>query len=199
MKSLKLSKPLAYLDTETTGLDPSIAEILEIAVIRENIDGTVQRFHSLVKPERLEDAQPKALEVNGYTADPSKWDQAPTLAEIGGDIVNILEGCIMVGQNVSFDEAMIKANLQRAGIDISRLPYHKIDTVTLVFEWLFPMGLKSASLDRVREFLRWSKEGAHTAIKDTEDVRRLHRLLWRPRWWTLLWIRFTHWLLLESP
>jgi len=191
----KFSKPLAFVDVETTGLDPNVAEIIEIAVIRENTDGTIQKLHYLIKPQSLNLADPHALEINGFAADPKRWDSAPLLSDVGDSIVDILIGCILVGHNVSFDEAMIKANLTRAGIDISRVPYHKIDTVTLVLEWLFPLGLRSASLDRVREFLRWSKEGAHTAEKDVEDTRRLFRLLWRLSWRGRIKIQFLHWIL----
>jgi len=171
---MRFPKPLAYIDTETTGLDPTVAEVIEFALIRVDLDGHEQRWQTKIKPERIEDAHPKALEVNGYT--PEAWVDAPAMAEVAPVIIESLEGCVLVGHNVSFDEAMLKANIKRTGVK-GRVPYHKLDTVTLAFEHLFPLGLKSASLDAIREFLGWSKFGAHTAMKDTEDAKRLHELL----------------------
>ena len=171
-------KAICFLDTETTGLDPQVAEVIEVAVIRCEPDGSETRFHTLIKPQRIEDAHPKALEVNGYAADPSRWDDAPTMAEVGDRIADITRNSVICGHNVGFDEAMISANFKRAGVR-RRIPYHKVDTVTLAWEHLVPLGLERLSMDRIREFLGWSKEGAHTAMKDAEDAKSLYDLLCR--------------------
>lgn len=171
-------KAICFLDTETTGLDPQKAEVIEVAVIRREADGTESRFHTLIKPERIEDAHPKALEVNGYADDPSRWDDAPTMVEVGDQIADMTKNSVICGHNIGFDEAMISANFKRAGVK-RRIPYHKIDTVTLAWEHLVPLGLERMSMDRIREFLGWSKEGAHTAMKDAEDAQSLYDLLCR--------------------
>jgi len=173
-------RPLAFVDVETTGLDPVEHEILEIAIIRESPGGELSEWATKVKPVRLETAQPRALEINGFAKHPELWDDAPTFADIADQVADRLDGCVIVGHNVSFDHGFIKAALQRVGSK-ARLPYHKIDTVTLVFEHLVPRGCGSLSLDRVREFLGWSLEDAHTALKDTHDCRRLwYELTGRP-------------------
>lgn len=190
---MRFPKPLAYIDTETTGLDPNIAEVIEVAIIRVDTDGHEQRWQSKIKPERIEDAHPKALEVNGYTA--AAWADAPPMSQVGPVVVGMLEGCVLVGHNVSFDERMLKVNMKRAGVE-GRIPYHKLDTVTLAFEHLFPLGLKSASLDAIREFLGWSKlraHRAHTAMKDAEDAKKLHELLSQASILTRLRIRLSRW------
>lgn len=171
-------KAICFLDTETTGLNPQKAEVIEVAIIRRDHDGTESRFHSLVKPERIEDAHPKALEINGYTKDPSRWGKAPLMAEVGHQIADFTKGSVICGHNISFDEGMLAANFKRAGVR-RRVPYHKVDTVTLAWEHLVPMGLARLGLDAIRDFLGWSKEGAHTAMKDAEDVMSLYDLLCR--------------------
>ena len=173
---------IAFLDTETTGLDPAKATVIEVAIIkRDPATGEESRFHRLIKPtgQEIADAHPKALEVNGWAADPSRWDTAPSMVEVGPEVVAFLDGVdFLVGHNVSFDESMLMAAFARHGVE-GRIPYHKIDTVQLAREHLFPKGLKRASMDAVRDFLGWSKEGAHTAMKDTEDALRLFDLTWR--------------------
>ena len=171
-------KAICFLDTETTGLDPQKAEVIEVAVIRREPDGTESRFHTLIKPERIEDAHPKALKINGYADDASRWDTAPTMSEVGDHIADFCRNSVICGHNVSFDETMIAANFKRSEVR-RRVPYHKIDTITLAWEHLIPMGLDRVGMDAIRDFLGWSKEGAHTAMKDAEDAKCLYDLLCR--------------------
>jgi DNA polymerase III epsilon subunit-like protein len=169
---------LAFIDTETTGLDPKTSVMLEFAAIVVENGIEAVRYETKIKPttEELALAHPKALEVNGYTDE--AWVDAPTIEKVAPYIGAVLDGCVLVGHNVAFDETMLKAHLNAYGIE-EDIPYHKIDTITLAYEHLTPLGLKSASLDRVRDFLGWSKDGAHTAMKDVEDAKRLFDLLWQ--------------------
>ena len=41
-------------------------------------------------------------------------------------------------------------------------------------------------MDTIREYLGWSTEGAHTALKDTHDTRRLYWTLVRANWFDRL-------------
>ena len=173
-----MNRPLCFVDTETTGLDPTVAEVIEIAIIRREPDGKESRYYTLVLPENIEEASPKALEINGYAENPTRWKDAPPMSKVGPQILAFLEGGVLVGHTVAFDGRMLAAHLKRAGVE-GRVPYYKIDTVTLVYEHLFPKGLKRASMGADREFLGWSAEGAHTASKDTDDAMRLFDLLWR--------------------
>ena len=183
--------PLIFIDTETTGLDSQKATVIEVAMIRRETDGTETRFHSLIKPsaQELAAAHPRALEVNGYAADPSRWDDAPSMEEVGPKIADFTKGGQAIcGHNVGFDEDMIKASFRRHGVR-RRIPYHKIDTMTLALEHLVPMGLDKVSMDQIRGFLGWSMSGAHTAMRDTEDCMALFDLLWRMTPWSRLILR----------
>lgn len=170
-------RPLAFMDTETTGLDPIEQEIIEIAIVIEGPDGEVAtEWSTKVKPQRLETAHPKALQVNGYADHPEEWDDAPTFDEIAPKVAALLDGCVVVGHNPKFDLAFIQEALNRAG-SRAKLPYHAIDTVTLAYVFLAPKGLTSLSFDKIRSFLGWGHDGAHTALQDTLDCRRLYHEL----------------------
>lgn len=194
---MKLSeRPLAFVDVETTGLDPNRHEVIEVAVAfdddvfrrvgapwamqlrREEPDVAV--WHTRIRPERIEDAEPKALEVNGYRAD--LWADAPTAEEVVTTLVALLtrEGAdpVIVGHNVSFDRDFLNATLRRAGSK-ARVSHHAVDTVALCYEHLVPCGLGSLSLDNVRRFLNIPTFGAHAALKDAVDAREVYRRLTR--------------------
>jgi len=164
-------KPLAFLDTETTGLVPGRHEVIEVAVMVGD-----RLYHWMVRPERLGDAEPKALEVNGYARSPERWEGARTMKEVGPEIMAALKGAVVVGHNVGFDLDMLAGHMRKVGLN-PHLPYHKVDTVTLAYTRLAPLGLDKLSLDTIRAFLGWSKEEAHTAVKDVMDTERLYRLL----------------------
>lgn len=177
-KKLKLQdKPYVILDTETTGLHPYENEIIELYMYKPK---TGEEFHTYIKPERLETASSKALEINGYAKDSSKWDEAPLFDEVVLIIESFMEGHVVVGHNVQFDLNMLKGAVSRCEYkDLVRMPYHCVDTVTLAQEHLVPLGLTSVSLDKIRVFLGWSKENAHTAKKDVQDTNKLFQLLFR--------------------
>jgi DNA polymerase III epsilon subunit-like protein len=168
---------LAFVDTETTGLNPNIHELLDVAIVRQRPDGTLMdEWSSKVSPTNIETAEDIALQVNGYKDHPEKWSGAPAFADIVAEIVTRLDDCILVGHNVGFDLDFLQAAVTRAG-NTARLPYHKIDTVTLAWEHLVPQGLTSLSLDTIREFWGWSKDGAHSALVDAQDARRVYNCL----------------------
>ena len=169
-----------YLDTETTGLSVDKHEVIEIAIVTELEDGTIERWESKISPAHIETAHPKALEINGYT--PEAWTDAPPAREVAPTIHEKLKGAVVVGHNVAFDIKFIQAIFDREGIEHRWNHRDTIDTIGLVREHLFPTGLKSASLDNTRRWLGWSLEGAHTALKDAEDCMRLRHTLERSSW-----------------
>lgn len=181
-------RDLVFLDTETSGLDPLQHEIIELALVRVNPRYEVvlqweQKF-KLLSPDA---ADPKALEINGYT--PEKWADAIEFDEAMCDQVSeFLEGADVVGHNVEFDMGFIKAAFRRAGVDWNwRLGKHRIDTVTLAHEHLIPCGLRSLRLDSIRGFLGLSAEHAHTAMGDVLDCMEVYRTLIRATWVKRVW------------
>ena len=172
-------RPLAFLDCETTGLDTYHHEVVEIGIIREDLDGTLTEWHTLVKPERPEKGEEIALKISGYAENPDRWNKAPLMADIGAEVLTQLKGCVIVGQNVSYDLAILEQCLKRSGVNTEMLPYHKIDTVTLIFEHLVPCGLGALSLGKAFKFLGWTQDNAHTALGDARDVHRLYHTLIR--------------------
>lgn len=165
-----MPKPFAIVDIETTGLDPQKHEIIEIAV-----KTPAGLFHSLVKPMKLETAEPKALEMNGYNKDPGRWDDAPTMDQVMPKVMAHMAGHIMVGHNVSFDKGFLEvAHKQVYG---KGLPfYHTFDTVVLGMEHVPNLG--RWNLNNLCKLLDVPNEGEHTAVADVLRCEQvLHKLL----------------------
>jgi len=85
---------LTVLDTETTGLDSDIHEIIEIAAITYLLDKegnryVMKKYESKINPQRLHTASEKALEVNGFTLE--KWKGSPNASEVMPTVKEIIE------------------------------------------------------------------------------------------------------------
>ena len=180
-------KPLAWVDVETTGLDPQKQDLLEISIVFDLDDALrneipwvsflndFAHFTTRVKPEK----DPETWEVNHHIATSPAWGAAPVFKDISKRVEEILKkDLVLCGHNVGFDIAFLQQALSSSGSDFV-IHKHKIDTVTLAWEHLAPCGLDSLSLDSIRDFLGWDKTDAHTALKDALDARRLQKLLTR--------------------
>ena len=109
-------KPLAFLDIETTGLDPYNDEIVEVAYLREydNPYSLLTRNFSLEIDEKV--ADPYALRVNRY------WERKPDLLDIrlanspaAYSLVVDLKDHIIVGNNPTFDLTFLTQFLRKWG------------------------------------------------------------------------------------
>lgn len=167
-----MQKPLAFVDVETTGLNPAIHEVIEISIIKVCPQKGETTFTSKISPVYIEHAEPRALEINGYTA--KEWRSAPTAEIVFARVADLLSGCILVGHNVRFDEEFISESCHRLGLRC-RYDRRMIDTVTLSLEHLH--NLDSVSMDSIRDYFGWCS--GHRAQIDVQQTRRLYNKLIR--------------------
>lgn len=173
---------VVYIDTETTGLIPNnlFHEIIEIACIVEIDRKRVETFHSKIKPMNIERANPQALKINHYQTE--DWITAPTFEKIAQKIQDIFDDVdVVIGHNVKFDIEFLNEHFISHGM--RPIKAKQIDTITLCFEHLVPIGLKSLSMDGIRDFLKWDTKKSHTALKDVEDVFKLWNTIERMTPW----------------
>src|SRR3954468_20060769 len=107
----------AVVDVETTGLDPAADRVLEVAVVRTDADGRVTTEYA----STLDPGGPVRLtEIHGLT------DQAvlgaPSFAQVAAAVAARLPGGVVVGHNVAFDLAFLRAEYTRAGIAMPVFP-----------------------------------------------------------------------------
>jgi DNA polymerase III epsilon subunit family exonuclease len=108
--------PLGYavFDCETTGTDPDVDEIVELALILLDRDGVeTGRCSSLVRPSCP--IPEGASAIHGISdADVAG---APAFAEVAGRLLGLLDGRVFVAHNASFDLAMLQGAFQAVGIE----------------------------------------------------------------------------------
>lgn len=116
MAQLNLSRPIAFFDLETTGVDPAKDRIVEIAVIKLNPDGSKEKYIKRINPEMPIPAS--STEIHGITDDDVK--DAPTFRQVAHELKTFLSNCDLGGYNSNkFDIPALVEEFLRAGININ--------------------------------------------------------------------------------
>jgi DNA polymerase III subunit epsilon len=105
------ARPYVVLDTETTGLDPTTDELLEIAVI--DSEGTVL-FHSYLTPQRTKTWN-QAERIHRISPQFIRTGHFPRFEAIRQSLVEVLLGRDVVIYNAGFDRQFLAAELREAG------------------------------------------------------------------------------------
>lgn len=100
----------AYVDTETTGVDPEVDAICEIAIVRYR-DGKREVFHTLVDPGMS--IPPTASAVNHITDEMIREAHAPRFEDIIDKIVEMLDGVPVYAHQRDLDETFVCKALGR--------------------------------------------------------------------------------------
>lgn len=153
-----------FVDLETTHLDPTQGEIIEICILTSHDWGkTIDDIYcTKIKPVQIETADPVALTVNGYNE--SDWVDAPVWSDISDHVSALLSDGIICAHNAIFESQWLKHHCNSA---ITR---KFMCTITLAYTCL---PLKWASMSAIRKHFDWSAENAHTAAADAYDCYRL--------------------------
>jgi len=157
---LPRTRPLAVIDTETTGVNVTKDRIIEVAVVRIELDGTRTRRVRRVNPECP--IPPEATAVHGI-ADADVADEPP-FRQVAKGLHQLLEGCDIAGFNViAFDVPLLHEEFARAGItwDVDTA---RILDAGVLYKVMEPRTLAAA----VIAYLGREHVGAHGALADTE-------------------------------
>ncbi|MBK8951819.1 MAG: 3'-5' exonuclease [Chitinophagaceae bacterium] len=143
---IQLKKPLAFIDLETTGVNPGLDRIVEIAIVKILTDGTKSVKRKLINPEI---AIPKgASDVHGISDEMVK--DAPTFKQVAHELKQMLDGCDFAGYNSNrFDIPLLMEEFLRAQVDFDmknrklldvQSIYHKMEPRTLGAAYKFYCG-----------------------------------------------------------
>ena len=143
---LNLSKPLAFFDLETTGVNVASDRIIEIAIIKIMPNGDKEIKIKVLNPTI---PIPKVVsEIHGFY-DEDVADKA-TFEEVAKELAQFIEGCDLAGYNSNkFDIPMLAEEFLRADmdfdlskrrcIDVQNI-FHKKEQRTLAAAYQFYCG-----------------------------------------------------------
>ncbi|MBP39066.1 MAG: exonuclease domain-containing protein [Dehalococcoidia bacterium] len=139
-RSFELSRPLAVLDVQSTGLDPSSARIVKLSVYRVDPDGSEHVKSVLVNPEMT--IPPGSTQVHGIT-DLDVMDK-PVFRAYANALADHLGGCDLAGFGIErFGLPLLQAEFDRAGVEFDVVGRAVVDAMT-IFHRLEPRNLASA-------------------------------------------------------
>lgn len=156
---LKLNRPLAFLDLETTGLKIAVDRIVEISIVKAMPNGERK-----TKTMRLNPTIPISEEsesIHGI----SNEDVAnePTFADVAKELNQFLQGCDLAGYNSNkFDIPLLVEEFLRADIDFD-IKNRKLIDVQNIFHKMEPRTLVAA----YRFYCDKDLSNAHSAEADT--------------------------------
>ena len=154
------SKGAVFFDLETTGLDVSKERIVQLAVVKINIDGSKEEKNVIVNPTIP--IPKEASDVHGITDEMVK--DAPEFKQVAKSFYEYIEGCDLFGYNITgFDIPLLVEELIRAGIDYN-FDNIKIVDVMSIYKKLHPRTLSACYNYYTGNIL----EGSHDALNDTK-------------------------------
>jgi len=155
---LNLTRPIAFIDLETTGVNISNDRIVEIAIVKILTDGTRQVKRKLINPQIPIPAG--ASDVHGITDEMVK--DAPSFKQVANEIKQFIENCDLGGYNSNrFDIPMLIEEFLRAGVPFSA-DGRKLVDVQKVFHMMEQRTLGAA----YKFYCNKTLEDAHSAEAD---------------------------------
>ncbi|HET8809966.1 MAG TPA: exonuclease domain-containing protein [Flavobacteriaceae bacterium] len=158
----------AILDIETTGGKYNEEGITEIAIYKFDGHEIVDRFVSLVNPERP--IQPFVVGLTGIDSDMLR--NAPKFYEVAKRIVEITSDCVLVAHNAKFDYRILRTEFFRLGYEFQRKSLCTVE----IAKKLIP-DMPSYSLGKLVKSLGIPISKRHRAEGDAVATVQLFKLL----------------------
>ena len=160
LKNLKFDRPIAFIDVETTGLQPYSDRIVELSILKIHPDGTEEYKSHRVNPGVSIPAETTA--IHGITdADVAS---EPMFQQYAKSVRDFLEDCDIAGFNViRFDLPCLEAEFARANVEFSRSERYFVDS-QIIFHQREPRNLQAA----YQKYCNRDMVNAHSAEEDAK-------------------------------
>ena len=158
MKNLQLDRSIAFIDIETTGVNPSLDRIVELTVLKIHPDGIEEFKSTRINPEIPMPTE--ATNIHGITDDDVA--DKPIFRQYARSLRDFLHDCDIGGFNVKrFDLPILEAEFRRAGVEFSRRGRRIVDAL-VIYHKLDPRDLAAA----YRKYCGRQLETGHTSKGD---------------------------------
>ena len=156
---IKLNRPICFFDLETTGGNVGKDRIVEIAILRVDVDKKESKRVWRVNPEMEISFQ--AIEVHGITNE--MIENEPNFSHYSNEIYQFLKGCDLAGFNsIRFDIPILVEELIRANVEFDFTQIRMIDS-QVIYHKKEPRNLSAA----LQFYCNKELKNAHSAIDDT--------------------------------
>jgi DNA polymerase III subunit epsilon len=156
---LNLKNPIVFFDLETTGINIATDRIVEVSILKVNIDGTEEVRTHRVNPEMPIPKQ--SSEIHGIYDEDVK--DSPTFKGIARELARFIEGCDLGGYNSNkFDVPLLAEEFIRAEVDLDMQKRRFIDVQT-IFHKMEKRTLEAA----YKFYCNKDLKDAHSAEADT--------------------------------
>ncbi|MEX0610226.1 MAG: exonuclease domain-containing protein [Balneolaceae bacterium] len=151
----------SIVDLETTGFSPKRGDkILEISVVKVQDDKVVDKYSTLVNPER---------DISNYHihgVEPEIVKKAPLFADIKGFLINFLSGSTLVAHNAAFDFRFLEHELLDQNNSLEGI-------CTIQLSRLVDSSIPSRNLDTLCSYYDISHQNNHQALADAMATANL--------------------------
>ena len=162
---LKLTRPLAFIDLETTGVNLGTDRIVEIAIVKVLTDGTRSVKRKLINPQMPIPKQ--ASDIHGITDDMVK--EAPTFKDAAQELKQMMDGCDIAGYNSNrFDIPLLMEEFIRADVEFE-MKGRKLVDVQNIFHKMEQRTLSAA----YKFYCNKELDGAHSAEVDASATHEI--------------------------
>ena len=162
---LQLTKPLAFIDLETTGINLATDRIIEIAIIKVLPDGKRSVKRKLINPRMPIPKQ--SSDVHGITDEMVK--DAPIFKDVAHELKQMLDGCDIAGYNSNrFDIPLLVEEFLRADVDFDMKGRRLLD-VQNIFHKMEQRTLSAA----YKFYCNKNLDGAHSAEVDASATHEI--------------------------
>ena len=162
---LQLTKPLAFIDLETTGINLATDRIIEIAIVKVLPDGKRSVKRKLINPGMTIPKQ--SSDIHGITDEMVK--DAPVFKEVAHELKQMLDGCVIAGYNSNrFDIPLLVEEFLRADVDFDMKGRRLLD-VQNIFHKMEQRTLSAA----YKFYCSKNLDGAHSAEVDASATHEI--------------------------
>ena len=171
------NKNLLFIDIETTGLDISKHEIIEIAAILVNTKNmkVISRFVIKVKADNIKIADPRALKITGYNN--KEWKKAASLREALIKLSDFGKDAILIGWNIASDWSFLGRDYYKLKIE-PEFDYHKLDAMSIAYAKLIGDDkYNHMRLVKVGPLLGFKSWKIHSALDDVTVTYKVFKKL----------------------